>query len=197
MAQRSRLGMNRITPWGGKAAWWIVLAEGIIAVVVGLYVLVQPQQASTWLAQLIGAYVLVNSGLAIYAGFSGSGTPGEQPFRLIAGGIGLVTGLLALSQPLLVTLDTLASFTVLGAGLLLAGVVDLVGLVVGRGSEATHLGRILAGGLHVLLGVLLLYLGHTGTAGNALLLLGVVGIVLGVLLIFYAARLRRRPHRLS
>lgn len=197
MAQRSRLGMNRITPWGGKAAWWIVLAEGIIAVVVGLYVLVQPQQASTWLAQLIGAYVLVNSGLAIYAGFSGSGTPGEQPFRLIAGGIGLVTGLLALAQPLLVTIDTLASFTVLGVGLLLAGVVDLVGLVVGRDGEATHLGRILAGGLHVLLGVLLLYLGYTGTAGNALLLLGVVGIVLGALLIFYAARLRRRPHRLS
>jgi uncharacterized membrane protein HdeD (DUF308 family) len=45
--------MNRITPWGGKAAWWIVLAEGIIALVVGLYVLVQPQQASTWLTQLI------------------------------------------------------------------------------------------------------------------------------------------------
>jgi uncharacterized membrane protein HdeD (DUF308 family) len=116
---------------------------------------------------------------------------------LIVGGIGLVTGLLALAQPLLVTIDTLASFTILGVGLLLAGVVDLVSLVVGRGGEAPHFGRILAGGLHVRLGVLLLYLGRTGTAGNALLLLGVVSIVLGALLIFYAARLRRRPNRLS
>ena len=72
--------MDRVAPW--KVAWWIVLVEGIIALAVGLYVLVQPQQASTWLAQLIGAYLLVNSGLAIYAGFSGSGPPGEQPFRL-------------------------------------------------------------------------------------------------------------------
>ena len=60
-----------------------MLVEGIIALVVGLYVLVEPQQASTWLAQLIGVYLLVNSGFAIYAGFSGSGSANEQPFRLI------------------------------------------------------------------------------------------------------------------
>jgi hypothetical protein len=91
-----------------------VLVEGIVAFVVGLYVLVQPQQAGVWLGQLIGAYFLVNSGLGIYAGFSGSGVPGEQPFRLVAGGIGLVTGLIALAQPLLDTIDTQVAITALG-----------------------------------------------------------------------------------
>jgi len=185
--------MDRVAPW--NVAWWIVLVEGIIALAVGLYVLVQPQQASTWLAQLIGAYLLVNSGLAIYAGFSGSGAPGEQPFRLVVGGIGLVTGLLALTQPLLAAIDALASFTILGVGLLLAGVVDLAGLIAGRSNLAGHLGRFIVSGLQVLLGVLFLYLGRTGTAGNALLWLGVVGIVLGVLLVIYAVMLRRRPAR--
>lgn len=139
----------------------------------------------------------MNSGLGIYAGFSGSGAPGEQPFRLVAGGIGLVTGLIALAQPLLDTIDIPAAITVLGIGLLLAGIVDLVALIVGRGGPATRLGRVLASALHVLLGVLLLYVSRTGTAGNALLLLGVVGIVLGALLIFYAVRVRRRPARSS
>ena len=193
MAGRSRFGVDQIAPW--RVAWWVVLVEGLVALVIGLYVLVQPQHASMWLAQLIGAYVLVNSGFAIYAGFSGSGMPGEQPFRLVVGGISLVTGLLALGQPLLAGIDALASFTILGVGLLLAGIVDLAGLIVGRSNLGARLERLIAGGLHVLLGVLFLYLGRTGTAGNALLWLGVTGIVIGVLLVIYAVILLRRPAR--
>ena len=195
MAERSRLGVNRIAPW--KVAWWIVLVEGIIALVVGLYVLAQPQQARTWLAQLIGAYVLINSGFAIYAGFSGSGVPGEQPFRLVVGGIGLVTGLLALSQLRLGTIDTPAAITVLGVGLLLVGVVELVGLIIGRGARLTPWGRVVGGGLHLLLGVLLLYASRTGSTESALVWLGVVGIVAGALLVIYAIMLYRRPDRSS
>ena len=172
-----------------------MLVEGIIALVVGLYVLVAPQQASTWLAQLIGVYLLVNSGFAIYAGFSGSGSANEQPFRLIVSGIGLVTGLIALAQPLLGTIDTLASITMLGVGLSLAGIVGLAGLILGRFGESTPWGRILASGLDLLLGILLLYLSRTGTAGNALLLFGVVGLGVGALLVGYAVVLYRRPVR--
>lgn len=172
-----------------------MLVEGIIALVVGLYVLVEPQQASTWLAQLIGVYLLVNSGFAIYAGFSGSGSANEQPFRLIVSGIGLVTGLIALAQPLLGTIDTLASITMLGVGLSLAGIVSVAGLILGRFGETTPWGRILASGLDLLLGILLLYLSRTGTAGNALLLLGVVGLGIGALLVAYAVVLYRRPVR--
>ena len=172
-----------------------MLVEGIIALVVGLYVLVAPQQASTWLAQLIGVYLLVNSGFAIYAGFSGSGSANEQPFRLIVSGIGLVTGLIALAQPLLGTIDTLASITMLGVGLSLAGIVGLAGLILGRFGENTPWGRILASGLDLLLGILLLYLSRTGTAGNALLLFGVVGLGVGALLVGYAVVLYRRPVR--
>ena len=193
MAGQSRFGVNRLAPW--KVGWWVVLVEGIIALVVGLYILVQPQQASTWIAQLIGAYLLVNSGFAIYAGFSGSVPPGEQPFRLVTGGIGLVTGLLALAQPLLGTINTLAAITILGVGLLLAGVVDLASLIIGRSNLTTRLGRVLAGGLHLLLGVVLLYLSRTGAGGNALLWVGVIGIFLGVLLVIYGVMLFRRPVR--
>jgi uncharacterized membrane protein HdeD (DUF308 family) len=118
-----------------------MLVEGIIALVVGLYVLVELQQASRWLAQLIGVYLLVNSGFAIYAGFSGSGSANDQPFRLIVSGIGLVTGLIALAQPLLGTIDTLASITMLGVGLSLAGIVSLAGLILGRSGATTPWGH--------------------------------------------------------
>jgi uncharacterized membrane protein HdeD (DUF308 family) len=94
-----------------------VLVEGIIARVVGPCVLLQHQQASTWLTQLIGAYFLTNSVFGIYTGFSGSGPPGEQPFRLLVSMVGLVAGLLAIAQPLLGTIDTLPSITILGVGL--------------------------------------------------------------------------------
>jgi len=68
---------------------------------------------------------------------SGSGSANEQPFRLIVSGIGLVTGLIALAQPLLGTIDTLASITMLGVGLSLAGIVSLAGLILGRFGETT------------------------------------------------------------
>ena len=113
----------------------------------------------------------------------------------MVGGIGLVTGLLALAQPLLGTIDTLAALIILSVGLLLAGIVDLAGLIVGRSNLGARLGRVLASGVHLLLGVMLLYLTYAGTAGNALLLLGVVGIVLGALLMIYGVILYRRPVR--
>ena len=96
---------------------------------------------------------------------------------------------------MLSTISTPASFTILGVGLLLSGIVDLAGLIVGRGGLAARLGRVLAGGLHLLLGVLLLYLGRASTIGSALLWLGVVGVVLGVLLVIYAVGPYRRPGR--
>jgi uncharacterized membrane protein HdeD (DUF308 family) len=195
MTERNRFGVGRIAPWRGTVAWWVVFVEGMIALVVGLYVLVQPQQASTWIVQLIGAYFLVNSGFALYAGFSGSGPAHEQPFRLIVSGIGLVIGLLALTQPLLGTIDALAAITMLGVGLLLAGIIGLVGLIIGRVGHTTPWGRVLASSLDLLLGILLLYLSRTGTTGNALLLLGLVGLGMGVLLVAYAVMLYRRSAR--
>jgi hypothetical protein len=113
--------------------------------------------------------------------------------RKLGDGIGLVTGLIALAQPLLGTIDTLASITMLGVGLSLGGIVGLAGLILGRFGETTPWGHILASGLDLLLGILLLYLSRTGTAGNALLLLGVVGLGVGVLLVGYAVVLYRRP----
>jgi hypothetical protein len=48
------------------------------------------------------------------------------------------------------------------------------------------LGRSLTGSLDLLLGILLLYLSRTGTARNALLLLGVVGLGISTILVAYA-----------
>ena len=38
MDGRSRFGVDRIAPW--RVAWWVVLVEGLVVLVIGLYVLV-------------------------------------------------------------------------------------------------------------------------------------------------------------
>ena len=44
-------------PWREGVSWWVVLAEGLVAVALGLYILLRPQHAGQITLQLMGAYL--------------------------------------------------------------------------------------------------------------------------------------------
>src|SRR6187399_1524013 len=76
-----------------------LMIQGIVTLAIGLFAIFVPSTFTDLLGAIIGVYLLLISFLNIRGELRVAGTGGVvQPFRLIRGGIGLVTGAVALVQ---------------------------------------------------------------------------------------------------
>src|SRR4051812_37270493 len=96
---------RQATPWNKQVAWWIVVVEGAVAFLLGLFMIFQPQQANARFIQIIGGYLTVMSGIALYNYVAHKEETAAEPARWVRVGIGLVAGLIALLHPRLPTID--------------------------------------------------------------------------------------------
>ena len=129
--------------------WWLVLMEGIFAVILGLLLFSAPGMTTAVMVQFIGIYWLVAGIFKIVSIFLDSSMWG---WKLFAGVLGMIAGLLILQHPLwspFVLAGTLV--LVLGIQGLIFGVIGIVQAFAGGGW-----GPGLLGGLSVILGILLL-----------------------------------------
>jgi uncharacterized membrane protein HdeD (DUF308 family) len=177
------------TPWNPNVTWWVVATEGAIALLLGIYVLAQTQQAAMRLIQIVGSYFFVTALLAVYRLAAGKGDPAIEPGRWLRTGISLVVGLIALFHPMMPTISTPAAATVLAIGLLLAGAIGIYGVVSTRVQLGMRWDRLMAHGLYVLFAVLLLLNSFTGIGATALQILGWTALLGGVGLAAYAIML--------
>jgi uncharacterized membrane protein HdeD (DUF308 family) len=190
MSQQLKAMMRQGTPWRRGIPWWLVIAEGVVAVAAGIAMLVQPQETASLIVIVFVGYLLVNGLLRIYAGIkTQSRGEGFRPMTLVSGGIGLVVGLLVITQPLPQYLDTAGAITILATGLLLIGIIGLYDAIAARSGRW---GAMLASGLHILLGVLLLYARSDPSVTNWL---GITALVIGALLVAYGLILHRSASR--
>jgi uncharacterized membrane protein HdeD (DUF308 family) len=173
--------------------WPVVLAEGIVALVIGLAILVQPDTARSTLRQLLGAALLLTSGLGAIAAFRAFYASGREdagvPFRLFGGGVGVTLGLLVVLEPFSGSVGGQVGRQLLTAGLLIYGLFDLVAGVAGFRSRGLALGSLLNGAVYLGLGLLLL--ANTRMEIVSIELYGVMAVAGGLLLIGYALWLRR------
>src|SRR5262245_22425895 len=92
-----------------EIGWPIVLAEGILALVVGLGILFQPDVARTAIRQLLGAVLLITSALGALASVRAYRDSARDdldvPARLFGGGVGVTIGLLVVVEPFTPSLD--------------------------------------------------------------------------------------------
>ena len=77
--------------------WWLILIEGIAAIIVGVLLIANPGSTLAILVQLLGIYFLVTGILSIVAIFIDSVAWG---LKLFAGIIGILAGLLIIEYPL-------------------------------------------------------------------------------------------------
>jgi uncharacterized membrane protein HdeD (DUF308 family) len=77
--------------------WWLVLLEGIAAIILGLLLLTAPQATLLVLVQLLGIYWLVKGIFQIISIFIDSSRWG---WKLFAGILGIVAGIIILGHPL-------------------------------------------------------------------------------------------------
>ncbi|MBA2598508.1 MAG: DUF308 domain-containing protein [Chloroflexia bacterium] len=178
---------RQTAPWKAGQSWWIIGIEGIVALVIGVYIVADPFRASEVIRFLIAVVLLVDSAGLIVDGFRVRGLP-TSPWETLRGGVGVtVAGLTLLSAWSYAIGDT-AARQLLAIGLLAYGILGIVSLIFTLRATGFKAAAIIADLLTIVLGFLLLTARPGDTGGTQLL--GVVAIVGGLALLVYSWILR-------
>jgi uncharacterized membrane protein HdeD (DUF308 family) len=167
-------------------SWWALALRGLVAILFGLAALFWPGLVLAVLIVLFGLYALLDGVFAIIAAFRSSGHGMRRPLLLIEGVIGILFGLLALFWPGLtaITLVYIVAFWVI-----LSGIARIVMAVMLRREIENEWSIALSGVLSVILGIVLLFLPAAGLLAYVWLI-GILALVVGIALIYYAFRVR-------
>lgn len=183
---------------GESGHWWALGIRGVIAVLFGLAALLRPDIALEALILLFGAYALVDGVFTIVGVFGGTrgGTP--RWVSLIQGVLGVLAGLIAFFLPGMtaVVLLYLVAFWSIFTGIFQAATAIRL-----RREIEGEWALVASGVISVLFGLLLAVLPAVGIL-SLIWLVGIYAIIIGVLLIVTAFRVRsnegpERPSRVN
>ncbi len=169
--------------------WWLLLLRGIAAIIFGVLAFVWPGLTLLTLILFYGAFALVDGVLAIVAAITG-GAPGSRWWLAIVGLVGIAAGLLTFLMP------GVSAFVLLFfiAGWAIAtGVLEIIGAIQLRKEIDNEWMLILSGVLSVLFGVCMML--APGAGALALVwVIGIYSVVLGVMFVALAFRLKKHKH---
>jgi uncharacterized membrane protein HdeD (DUF308 family) len=162
--------------------WWLVLLEGIAAVIVGVLLLTDPRQTMVILIQVLGIYWFIAGIFKIVSIFIDSTMWG---WKLFAGILGILAGIIIINHPLWSPVLVQATVVLLlGIDGIIIGIVSLVQAFKGGGWGIGILGV-----LSIIFGVILL--ANLWMATFALSwVVGIFAIIGGIFAIIMAFRLR-------
>ncbi|OLC59183.1 MAG: hypothetical protein AUH89_06450 [Ktedonobacter sp. 13_1_40CM_4_52_4] len=165
--------------------WWIVLVEGIFALIFGIFLIAEPAITSVFLVTVLGFYWLIRGIFSIIQIFIG-GSSIHWGWLLFMGILGIIAGLVVLRHPMYATILVGAVLViVVGVEGLIMGIVGLFQAFSGAGWGA----GILAA-LSIIISIILLanvwlvtyYLPYV---------IAIFLIIGGISAIFFSFRLRR------
>jgi len=165
-----------------RSHWWVVLIQGIAAIVLGILLLGSPAETTLLLIQLLGIYWLVSGVMSIVSLFRDRSMWG---WKLFVGLLGIVAGILTLQHPYwsALIIPTTAIFFLGFLGIFI-GIGQIIQAFRGEGW-----GIGILGALSIVVGIMLLT--RPVIAGLALpFVLGVLAIFGGIVSIFGAFRLK-------
>lgn len=147
--------------------WWVVLLEGIFAIIVGLFLLYSPAITTVILIQVLGIFWLAGGILSVLGAFVFSG---NRMWKLLSGILSIIAGIVILTYPIYSPFIVLTLFVIfIGVWAIISGAVKLVSGLKGEGWGTGILGIVT-----IILGLLLL----ANTLVGALALPWVFGIFL-------------------
>ena len=164
--------------------WWLILVEGIFALIFGLFLLTAPGATSVFAITVLGFYWLIRGIFAIIEIF----LPGRSihwGWLLFFGVLGILAGMAVLHHPLYATaLVGTALIIFLGFDGIIMGIMGVVRAFMGAGW-----GTGILGVLSVIIGAFLL--ANVWVATLTLpLVIGVCMLIGGIVAIVYAFRVR-------
>lgn len=161
--------------------WWVLLAVGVISIIVGIFVVMQPESAIKVLALLFAIWLLVSGIWEIARGFSHGLSGGLRALTFISGALSLILGFVALRSYFETDSPLLAGWILaifIGISFLFRGLSELMVGIESKGQAGR--GWLIFSGIVVILGgIIVLIVPLTIVA-----LAWVVGIWLIVLGIF-------------
>ena len=162
--------------------WWLVLLQGILALILGIALLVWPGVSLLLLVTFIGVYWLGTGVLTIISAFTDRSRWG---WRLLSGVLSILAGLVVLLYPFYSAV-LLPALLIIFIGLwgLVIGFIMLVQAFRGAGWGAGILGV-----LSIIIGLLILA-NPLVSAAVLILMIAVFAIIGGIAAIFMAFRLR-------
>jgi uncharacterized membrane protein HdeD (DUF308 family) len=169
-------------------SWWSLALRGLVAVLFGLAALFWPGLVLEVLILFFGAYALVDGIFALVAAFRSSGRGMRRPLLLIEGVIGILFGILALFWP---GLTALALLYIIAFWAILSGIARIIMAIMLRREIENEWSIALSGVLSVILGVVLILLPGAGLLAYTWLI-GILALAIGIVLIYYAFRVRGR-----
>jgi uncharacterized membrane protein HdeD (DUF308 family) len=163
---------NPLLPTGAMLPWWLVLIQGIVALILGCLFLVFPYLTLFVFIVFIGAYWFISG---IFALISLAYDKSNMGWKIVVGLLGIIAGILIMMYPYYSTILLPAML------IILIGVWGLIigGITLAHGIRGGGWGEIILGILGLIFGIVLL----VKPLISALLLpyvLGIFGIILGI-----------------
>lgn len=166
------------------APWWSVLLEGIIAIIIGIFLVYEPIATTILLIQLLAIFWLVGGIITVLGAliFTKDGK-----WKLLSGILGIIAGVVILMYPIIspyIVLNFLVIF--IGALAIVNGAV-----VLGSAFKAGEWGIGVLGVLSIILGLLLL----TNSFAGAMILPWMFGFILiigGIVAVIWGLKIRTR-----
>jgi uncharacterized membrane protein HdeD (DUF308 family) len=162
--------------------WWVVLLEGIFALLLGIFLVAETAITSVFLVTVLGLYFLIRGIIAIVQIFTGTSSL-HWGWLLFDGVVGIIAGLAVLNHPIYATAIAGTTVVVLVAvAALLMGIVGLIHAFAGGGGW----GAGIFAALSILIAILLFANLLAATVVLPFVIAGflIVGGVVGIVLSF-------------
>jgi uncharacterized membrane protein HdeD (DUF308 family)/predicted flap endonuclease-1-like 5' DNA nuclease len=169
--------------------WWLVLIEGILLIIIGIFFFVSPYQTLVSAVWVLGLYWLIRGILDLVSLLWDRRMWG---WKIFAGILGIIAGWILLQQPL-------AGSLVLSSTLIF--LLAFIGLFIGissliRGFKGAGWGTLLLGVVEIVLSIILL-MNAGGAAAWMPWVLGGLAILGGILIIIASFTLRSVEHSIE
>ena len=168
---------------GQMVPWWLVLLQGIAAVIIGLLLITATGQTIAFLVVFLGFYWLISGIFAIVGIFV---DPSQWGWKLFMGILGIIAGLIVIQHPIWsAILVPKVLVIVIGIQGIIIGIIGLIQAFQGAGWGVAVLGV-----LSIVFGIILLANAMIAALVALPIVLGVFGIIGGVLAIIAAFQLK-------
>jgi uncharacterized membrane protein HdeD (DUF308 family) len=172
--------------------WWLLLLRGLAAVGFGVLAIIWPGVTVLWMLLIYGIYAIADGVLAIVTAIKG-GSAAPRAWLVITGLAGIAAGVLTFAWPGVTALVLL--FFIAGWAIV-TGVMQIVAAIRLRKEIEGEWLLVAGGALSVIFGIVLFARPGEGAIALAFVI-GAFAIAYGVLLVWFALRLRGHAARLE
>ena len=180
---------HRVAPWRADIAWWIVGVQGIVSLLLGLWLLLN-QGAGEPVLAAVGLFVLLVASIQAWSAMRSDLPQAVLGWRGLRAGVTLMTGLVVVLDVPIDFLTVAAALAVMALGLFLAGLLGVIEWFAGRDAMRWRWPTLIGPAVSLAFGVILIA-SRLQAAPVFLQVITGAAIVLGVLLLVRAAILLR------